>query len=75
MPHPGNASNEPQIKAAMEARLEELLREACVVGWFMFVLDELAGIGILPKHVLESALTDELPFHWKAMTPHGQFDR
>ncbi|WP_261340215.1 hypothetical protein [Rhodopirellula islandica] len=41
----------------------------------MFVLDELAGIGILPKRVLESALTDALSHHWEAMTQQGQFDR
>ncbi|WP_199169799.1 hypothetical protein [Rhodopirellula bahusiensis] len=63
MPHPGVDKKEPQIKAAIAARLEIWTRETVGDERFMFVLVELAGIGILPKRFLESALTDKWSFH------------
>ncbi|MEO9590541.1 hypothetical protein [Rhodopirellula bahusiensis] len=63
MPHPGVDKKEPQIKAAIAARLKIWARETVGDERFMFVLVELAGIGIPPKRFLESALTDKWSFH------------
>jgi hypothetical protein len=50
IPQPEVANKEPQIKAAMAARLVIRARETVGDEMVMFVLVELAGIGILPKH-------------------------